>query len=257
MKSPGAPISDARRNLRQIAYSPVCWTWVAVIFGLQAIVSVSGGHEREPALGWFTTFGLSRYSLMEGKFWQLVTYGLFHGGWLHVGVNSLCLLLVGSRVEHMAGRAAVWKTSILGILGGGVFHILLTPGGASAHVLVGLSGGCVGLLLLLTTLSPESRMLPVPVSGRSLGAGILAAELILAVIDPALGLPVLAGLGKWLSVRGMESWFQIGHACHFGGGLAGWSIGRWMLRPRVTLERLRHERARREARGSVSSGNQR
>jgi membrane associated rhomboid family serine protease len=37
----------------------------------------------------------------------------------------------------------------------------------------------------------------------------------------------------------------MGHACHFGGALAGWLYGRWMLRQRVTLEKLRRDRARR------------
>jgi membrane associated rhomboid family serine protease len=47
------------------------------------------------------------------------------------------------------------------------------------------------------------------------------------------------------------SWiFEIGHACHLGGGLAGWLMGLWILRPRITLEELQKERARREARNA-------
>jgi membrane associated rhomboid family serine protease len=106
------------------------------------------------------------------------------------------------------------------------------------------------LLLLLTTLSPQSRMMPLPVSGKSLGLGILAAELILALIDPAAGLPGFSKLGEILAGHGLGGWFQIGHACHFGGGVAGWVLGRWLLRPRITLERLRRDRERQEARES-------
>jgi membrane associated rhomboid family serine protease len=113
-------------------------------------------------------------------------------------------------------------------------------------LLVGCSGGCMALLLLLATLSPQSRMLPLPVSARSLGLGVMAAALVLALALPKLGVPGLSTIGRTLAAHGMAGWFEIGHACHFGGGLAGWLIGRWILRPRVSLARLRRERARRE-----------
>jgi membrane associated rhomboid family serine protease len=89
-------------------------------------------------------------------------------------------------------------------------------------------------------------MMPVPLSAKNLGLGILLAALILALINPALNLPGLSSLGNALEDHGMGSWFQIGHACHFGGALAGWIYGRWILRPRVTLASLRQDRARRE-----------
>jgi membrane associated rhomboid family serine protease len=104
----------------------------------------------------------------------------------------------------------------------------------------------MGLLLLLTTLSPQSRMLPLPVSAKSLGLGVLLAELMLALIDPALGLPGLSLAGRTLTAHGVGGWFQMGHACHVGGGLAGWLYGRWILRSRVSLNELRCDRARRE-----------
>ena len=91
------------------------------------------------------------------------------------------------------------------------------------------------------------RMMPLPVSGRSLGLGVLIAELSLALINPALDLPGFSRLGNALVNHGMGSWFEMGHACHFGGGMAGWLYGRWLLRPRITLKRLRADRIRREA----------
>jgi len=193
------------------------------------------------------TFGLSREGVLSGKIWQIFTYGFLHGGWWHAGLNALFVLLVGSRIEHMAGRAVLVKAVMLGVLGGGIGHLMLAPGGEHAPLLVGLSGGCIGLLLLLTTLSPQSRMMPLPVSGKSLGLGILFAELFLALVDPGLRLPGFEIFGKFLVSHGMGSWFELGHACHFGGGIGGWLLGRWLLRPRITLERLRRDRERREA----------
>lgn len=247
MTSTGGPFSNVTRNLRQLRSSPASWTCVAIILGIQALVTAAGGQNRQPALFWFETLGLSREGVFSGKIWQVFSYGLLHGGWWHAGLNALFILLIGSRIEHMAGRAAMVKTTLCGVLGGAIGHLLLAPDGAGAPLLVGLSGGCVGLLLLLTTLSPQSRMMPLPVSGKSLGLGILLAELILALIDPGLGLPGFSNLGKRLVDHGMGAWFAIGHACHFGGGMAGWILGRWLLRPRITLERLRRDRERREA----------
>jgi membrane associated rhomboid family serine protease len=147
----------------------------------------------------------------------------------------------------MTGRGILVKAVVAGILGGGAAHLLLAPGGEGAPLLVGMSGACVALLLLLTTLSPQSRMMPLPVSGKSLGLGILGAEFILALIHPQGPVPFFSNWGRSFVDAGLGSWFQVGHACHFGGGVAGWVAGRWILRPRVTLDRLRRDRARLEA----------
>jgi membrane associated rhomboid family serine protease len=143
----------------------------------------------------------------------------------------------------MTGAKTMLGVTLAGVLCGGLFHLLLGTG-----LLVGMSGGCMALLLLLTTLSPQSRMMPLPLSGRSLGMGILLAALALALMNPELKLPAFSDAGLWLERNGQPSLFQMGHACHFGGALAGWIFGRWILRPRVTLASLHRDRARREAR---------
>ena len=127
----------------------------------------------------------------------MITYGFLHGSWWHVGLNAMFLLLVGSRIEHMAGRAVLVKADhFRGARRRRSGILLWLRAGAGAPLLVGFSGGCIGLLLLLTTLSPQSRMMPIPISGKSLGLGILMAELILALIDPALGVPGFSDVGK-------------------------------------------------------------
>lgn len=247
MSSLDVPFSNAKHHLRQLGKSPATWVCVLIILGVQSLVIAVGGENREPAYSWFITLGLSREGVFAGKIWQLVSYGLLHGAWWHLAINAFFLLLIGSRIEHMVGRPALVRAIAWGVLGGGLGHLLLAPGGVEAPLLVGLSGGCLGLLILLVTLSPQSRMMPLPVSGRSLGLGILAAELILALMNPAWGVPWLADLGSELEAIGMGQLFQIGHACHFGGGIAGWLFGRWLLRPRVSLASLRRDRERREA----------
>jgi len=224
------------------------WPWLValIILLIQGLVDFAGGHDEVP--WWFETFGLLRAEVIQGQVWQVITYAFLHGGLLHAGINALCIVLLGARVEHVTGGRGFLITLGLGILGGGIAHLLLAPGGPREATLVGISGGCVALLILVTTLSPESKMWPLPVSGRSLGAGILAAELVLALMNPALDLPWIGGFGRRLEDAGMGGWFLIGHACHFGGGLAGWFYGRWLLRPRISISQLRLEREKREAR---------
>jgi membrane associated rhomboid family serine protease len=195
---------------------------------------------------WHLAFGLNR-EVFWGEPWRVGTYAFLHGNWLHVLLNAAAVVLFGAGVQHVVGLKGFLKVTLVGILGGAFGHLALSAGGPDASLLVGFSAACVGLLIFTTTLSPESRMWPIPVSGRSLGLGILVAEFLLALMDPRLGIPGMELLGRGLVEAGMGSWFLIGHACHFGGGLAGWLMARWLLRGRVTLDRLRRERARREA----------
>jgi membrane associated rhomboid family serine protease len=234
------PLSNAARNLAQIGRARGCWLLVALILGIHGMLGLAGAFVSLNPL--YLNLGLSREGFWAGKVWQVGSYALLHGSWLHAGLNALFLLVIGARIEHMAGRAVLFAAVAIGILGGAAFHLLIGAG-----LLVGVSGACIALLILLTTLSPQSRMLPVPVSGRSLGVGLLLAELALALVNPALGLPGFAAVGDRLVAFGLGSWFELGHACHFGGGIAGWLVGRWLLRPRVSLAALRRDRARREA----------
>ncbi len=242
------------RNLKQLRNAPFSWGWAGLILGIHGIIIALGGPHQQPAGAWFVALGLTRQGIWAGEIWRIFSYSLLHANGWHAVSNALFVLLVGSRVEHIAGRSVMMKAMIYGILGGGVGHLFLAPSGSAAPLLVGLSGGCVALLLLQTTLSPQSRMMPIPISGRSLGFGILAVELALALMDPALGVPVFSVMGRSLVEHGLGSCFKIGHACHFGGGVVGWLIGRWLLRSRVTLKNLRAVRKRREASGSGAAG---
>jgi membrane associated rhomboid family serine protease len=238
MFDPGGPLATAGRNFSNLARSHATLGVAAGLLAIHFAIAAA-----EPGIGWYENFGLSRRGFLTGKIWQLSTHALIHGAWWHALLNALFVLLIGSRVEHMTGAKTMLGVTLAGVLCGGLFHLLLGTG-----LLVGMSGGCMALLLLLTTLSPQSRMMPLPLSGRSLGMGILLAALVLALMNPELQLPVFSDAGRWLERNGQAGLFQMGHACHFGGALAGWIFGRWILRPRVTLASLRRDRARREAR---------
>jgi len=215
------------------------WGLWLLMLGLQLwCVGVVNGD-----LDFYQFFGLSMEGMRSLRLWQLLSYAGFHGSWMHWAMNGALLLVLGSRIETMLGKWMLINVLIAGVFTGGFLHVL-----TSANVLIGASGGVFALALCLTTLSPESRFLiPFRVSGKNLGRGVMAASLILTLLDPVFGVPVLAAGGKELVELGFGSLFQISHACHFGGALAGWLIARWLVRPRVSLKSLRRERARRES----------
>ncbi len=247
MRSTDGPFANLARNLRQIVRSPACWAVVAVTGGIHLAIEWLGGPGQARVSAWFLEFGLSRGGILGGAIWSLLTYGLLHGSWWHWLTNAIFLLFIGSRIEFVAGRAVFWRALLFGVLGGALAHLLLVPENGSTQVLIGLSGGCMALLLVMTTLSPESRMMPLPVSARSLGLGIIFASLLLTLMNLTLSLEEFSDLGKSFTARGWGDLFKMGHACHLGGALAGWLYGRWLLRPRITLKRLHSARSRREA----------
>lgn len=234
------PVRTARVALAAAGVLTAIWLAVAATGGPGAVAPV------------YQTCGLSRAGMAGGRVWQLVTHGLLHAGWLHLGVNVLMLVLIGGRVEHILGRRAAAGILLAGVVAGGLCHLLLVPGTSGAGILVGVSGGAMAWLLALVTLSPESRMLwPLRISGRNLGLGLLLGSAILALSHPGLGVPGLARLGVLAEQTQTGLATTVGHACHLGGGLAGWLVARRILRrPRVTRASLMRERARAEARNA-------
>jgi membrane associated rhomboid family serine protease len=195
--------------------------------------------------------GLAKPNFLSGDIWQPFTYALIHADWPHLILNGAAILLLGSKLEHITGKRTIRILAIAAALAGGFMFLALSRDtGTEPLRLVGSSAVCFAFLVLLTTLSPESRFLPFFVSGKSLGMGVILANLILALLNPDLPTGPLARLGTHLSENHFPGLFRIGHACHLGGSLAGFFVGKFLLRPRVTIESLRRAREKREGNGA-------
>jgi membrane associated rhomboid family serine protease len=220
---------------------------------VQVLLSLQGGF---PAAMWiYETFGLTRAGVLSGRVWQVGTHPFLHAGWIHLLLNWLVVFLAGGRVFHILGGRGFTGVFAGGVLGGSALHLLFhpaTPLGIAGEVsnapLVGASGGAMALLVAVTTLSPDSRMWPLAVSGKNLARGILLATFVLFLITPGLDVPALGAVGRFLVASGLGSLFEVGHIYHFGGGLAGWLYVKRLLRRPVTLDELRRQRAKREGR---------
>ncbi len=226
---------------------------VVLVAGHLAVVGF-GGVASLYDRGLYDALGLSRPGILGGRVWQVVTHPFLHGTWVHLILNCSVIYLTGGRVLHILGGRSFLRIFFGGVLVGTVLHLLLHPslpigieGERPNGPLIGASAGAMALLLALTSLSPDSRMWPLPLSGKNLGRGLLLATLILFAITPGLGVPVLSSIGTWLVQKaGLSSLFGIGHIYHFGGGLVGWLYARRLLRSPVSLGDLQRSRARRE-----------
>lgn len=231
------------RALEDLWRARMAWGLVLLLLVIHAWVEWQGGYQEVAVL--YERGGLSRESVLAEYGAPLFTYSFLHASWFHLACNALLVLFLGARVESILGHQRLGVLLFLGAVFGGLFHLLLS--GASTALLVGASGATMALLLMITTLSPESRMFPIPLAAGNVGLGVMIASFVLMLVNPDSSIPLLAGWGRtWADWWG-EDLFRIGHACHFGGALAGWLMARWILRRPVSLEKLQAERERRES----------
>lgn len=220
---------------------------ILVQFWLGSMVDESGFVTAELEHN-YLVLGLSWSGISQWHLWQIVTYALAHGGWFHLVANLLMLWVVGGRVIDILGQKKFVLIVMVGVFAGGLLHLVIDyvvmGRGYPGTQLVGISGGCLALLLTLTTLSPASRVWPFRVSRKNLGFGILLAMLLLLLMTPALNVPVFSHMGKIISENGGSGLFVISHACHFGGAMAGWLLTSRLLVLRPSLLELQRARSR-------------
>ncbi|MBV6657022.1 MAG: rhomboid family intramembrane serine protease [Devosiaceae bacterium] len=73
-----------------------------------------------------------------------VTYGLLHGGWLHLAVNALWLVTFGAPVVRRLGTSRFLILLIVGTVAGALTHLLIHWG--SVTPLVGASAGISAIM---------------------------------------------------------------------------------------------------------------
>ncbi len=256
----GSSAGRGGRALRQLRNAPATWSLFRILVLIQSVpflwdVASPPAHSYPEKLTQAQVLlGLRKDHFLSGDIWQIISHALIHGNWLHLLLNGACIVILGSKLEHIIEKRSFWLLALYSTLAGGLLFLLLTsyappavlPGQAPPPTLVGSSAICFGFLVFLTTLSPDSKFLPLFVSGRSIGLGVILANLILALLNPDLPTGPLANSGKYISKNGFEDLFKVSHACHLGGSLAGLFYAKWLLRPRITLAKLQRARKKKE-----------
>jgi len=182
-------------------------------------------------------FALNWSLLKSGFFWQPLTYALLHGGWFHLAMNTLVILLFGAGVEAEVGSRRFLRIFFFGsVLGGlgwlGLLALMphLPPMDALAQwvpeivrrwmplvstrdmldtaMCIGASGGVFGLIGAYAAMFPQRIvyvLIPFPVKVR------------------ARTLAVILGILTVAEAITIQS--NVAYAAHLAGGLAGYLYG--------------------------------
>lgn len=193
------------------------WRLLIAILGVVAVLQTVCDFSGLPGL-LERTFALSRDGMLEGKYWQLLTYMFLHGApgdlWgraIHLLVNALGIYWFGREVEATIGRRHFLCLYICGGLLGALAHLALAP---AASGLVGASAGVFALLLAFTTIMPDLELtvflfffFPVKMQARTLAITFVVFSLVCLFAGIYRGvahIPHLAGcLAGWLYARGL------------------------------------------------------
>ena len=130
--------------LVDLALIPARWTAALDPSRAEAILraAAAAATPREAA----GHLAFARYILAEPEAmpWTFVSYGLLHGSWSHVLLNSVWLMAFGTPVARRCGAWRFAAVALLATLAGAALHVLLSP--LSAAPLIGASGGVSGLM---------------------------------------------------------------------------------------------------------------
>lgn len=212
-----------------------------LMVGVHLFVFLSGGILAHESL-YNQWFGLRSESFLGGKVWQLVTYSFLHGNWFHLFTNVVMIWLIGGRLMAILSEKKVALCMLLGSVVGGVFFVGFDLWSGQEALLVGSSGSAFALFILMACLSPETKMIPIPIQAKNMAIGLLVASLILCLSHPGIDLPVFREITLWLDDAEMRSIFQVAHGCHLGGGLAGLWIGSRIMGKMISLKDLERSR---------------
>jgi membrane associated rhomboid family serine protease len=151
--------------------------------------------------------------------WQLLSYALLHGSFIHLFFNAFALIQFGPRLEYSLGRKRYIQFLLVCTIGAALCELVVTTmmlrAGSPPIPTVGASGAIYGVLLAWAVLYPHDRVLmilpPMEVSVRTMVLIFGGLELLMGITGTMQG---------------------VAHFAHLGGMLFGWLLLRfWQRRP--------------------------
>jgi membrane associated rhomboid family serine protease len=95
--------------------------------------------------------------LRDKQFERMVSSGLIHLDWAHLGWNSLSFYLFGRNIEAVYGPVTLLAVYLAGIVGGSILSLIVHRHEAEYRALVA-SGGVCGLIFASIFLLPDSAI---------------------------------------------------------------------------------------------------
>ena len=151
--------------------------------------------------------------------WQLITYALLHGSFVHLFFNAFALIQFGPRLEYSLGQKRYIQFLLVCTLGAAICQLAvgtaMVNAGGRPFPTVGASGFVYGILLAWAVMYPRDRVLmilpPMEVSVRTMVLIFGGLELLMGITGTAQG---------------------VAHFAHLGGMLFGWLLLRyWQGKP--------------------------
>ena len=144
--------------------------------------------------------------------WQVLSYALLHGDFMHLFFNAFALYMFGGPLEMTWGRQRFLSYFITCVAGAGVVQLIVVSTGVlggGLYPTVGASGGVYGLLLAYGMLFPNQRLMllipPIPMKARTFVIVFGLIELTMGVLGTRSGIAHFAHLGGmlfgWLMIR--------------------------------------------------------
>jgi membrane associated rhomboid family serine protease len=168
-------LGEYRRSLRAWTPRPFVTAAIALVFiGVGAGMLFGAARMADPdtLIAWGASVGPRT---THGEWWRLLTSSFVHASALHLFINVVVLVQVGTLVERLAGRPAVAAV----YLSAGVIAGLLDMSAHPVAVTVAASGALAGLYGLLTAViaGQQVRLLvarywPKPSSEQTIGEPI-------------------------------------------------------------------------------------
>jgi membrane associated rhomboid family serine protease len=179
--------------------------WMNVVAYL--LDSYMGGRLSEQLALW--PFGSDALGAPGFMPWQLITYGFFHEGFLHIFLNMLGLVMFGADIERVWGRKRFLTYYFTCVLSAGLTQLIFSWASGSFAPTVGASGGIFGLLLAFALLFPRRTVIllipPIPMPAWLFVTLYGAIELFQGVAGTQAGVAHFAHLGGmlggWLMIR--------------------------------------------------------
>ena len=184
---------------------------IAIAFGLQTM-------QQETALRYFALWPLGDFGDGAGgsvgfQPWQLLTYALLHGSFMHLFLNGIGLFQFGPRIEYALGQKRFLIFVLVCTVGAGLTQLavttMMTRAGAQPYPTVGASGFIYGILMAYAIFFPKDRIMlmlpPIEMSARTMVIAFGALELVTGITGTMGGVAHFAHLGGmlfgWLLLR--------------------------------------------------------
>jgi len=180
----------------------------AAMFVLQVILP------KDVELSFVSYLGLSVEGVLNGRFWQFISYAFLHGSFIHLLLNMLGLFFLGPELERTMGtRPFLLMFLFCSVLGGLGWFFLTYP---YEGICVGASGGIFGLIGAFAGLFPHRQL-------------TLLIFFVLPVTMPAWLLAVLFGLMQLVFLLNPGA-SGVAYSAHLAGGIAGFLFVKMVYR---------------------------